>query len=159
TSRLSLSYGGAMGASPWAYSVRAAHVESDGYRTPSWSKQTLVQAAFQRFDPNSVWRILLFGGPESTQLSYYGVPFESLSDPVARRSIAPLVPGETDNFFQPQLQVMNDRKIGPGLLLKNTAYAIYGNGYFRQFSSALAYDPLGDMSTTTVNDAWQKRAL
>ena len=145
TSRLSLSYGGPMGKSPWAWSIRAAHVESDGYRTPSWSKQTFAQVAFERFDPTSVWRILLFGGPESTQLSYYGVPYQDLSNPVARRSIAPLVPGETDNFFQPQLQVMNDRTIGPGLMLKNTVYAILGNGYFRQFSA-------GD-------DVWTKRAL
>ena len=35
TSRLSLSYGSAIGKSPWAFSVRAAHVESNGYRTPS----------------------------------------------------------------------------------------------------------------------------
>jgi iron complex outermembrane receptor protein len=159
TYRASLSYGGGIGTSPWAYSVRVAHVQSDGYRTPSWSKQTFVQAAFQRFDPNSVWRILLFGGPESTQLSYYGVPHESLSDPVARRSIDPLQPGETDNFLQPQLQVMNDRKIGDALLLKNTVYAILGNGYFRQFNSGLPYDPQGNGQTTTVNDAWQKRAL
>jgi iron complex outermembrane receptor protein len=145
TRRLSLGYGGAIGTSPWAFSVRAAHVESGGYRTPSWSKQTFAQIAFERFDPTSVWRILLFGGPESTQLSYYGVPYQDLSDPVARRSIAPLVPGETDNFFQPQLQVMNDRKIGPGLSLKNTVYAILGNGYFRQVSA--------------VDSSWLKRAL
>jgi iron complex outermembrane receptor protein len=165
TSRISLGYGGAIGKSSWAYSVRAAHVESNGYRTPSWSKQTFAQIAFEHFDPTSVWRILLFGGPESTQLSYFGVPYESLSNPVARRSIAPLKPGETDNFFQPQLQVMNDRKIAPGLLLKNTVYAILGDGYFRQYATALAYDPLGDLPPTptypeeSIDDAWTKRSL
>jgi iron complex outermembrane receptor protein len=165
TSRVSLSYGGAIGKSRWAYSVRAAHVESNGYRTPSWSKQTFAQIAFEHFAPTSVWRILLFGGPESTQLSYYGLPYQDLSNPVARRSIAPLLPGETDNFFQPQLQVMNDRRIGPGLMLKNTAYAILGNGYFRQYASALAYDPLGDLPPTpaypeeAVDEAWTKRSL
>ena len=159
TSRLSLSYGGAIGKSPWAYSVRAAHVESDGYRTPSWSKQTFAQIAFERFDPTSVWRILLFGGPEETQLAYYGVPYQDLGNPVARRSIAPLIPGETDNFFQPQLQVMNDRRLAPGLMMKNTVYAIFGNGYFRQFAAALPYDPLGELVPATVNDAWTERAL
>lgn len=145
TSRTSLRYGGAIGTSHWAWAVRGAHVESDGYRTPSWSKQTFAQLAFERFDTNSVWRILLFGGPEKTQLAYYGVPFEDLNDPVLRRSIAPLVPGETDNFFQPQLQVMNDRRIRPGLMLKNTMYGILGNGYFRQFSAD--------------DGVWLKRAL
>src|SRR5262245_61984496 len=165
TGRISLSYGGPIGKSPWAYGVRAAHVESNGYRTPAWSKQTFAQIAFERFDPNSVWRILLFGGPESTQLSYYGVPYEALSNPVARRSIAPLLPGETDNFFQPQLQVMNDRRLATGIMLKNTVYAILGNGYFKQYAAALAYDPLGDLPPTptfpeeTVDDAWTKRSL
>jgi iron complex outermembrane receptor protein len=159
TGRLSLSYGGAIGKSPWAYAVRAAHVESNGYRTPSWSKQTFAQIAFERFDPKSVWRILLFGGPEETQLAYYGVPYEALSDPVARRSIAPLIPGETDNFFQPQLQVMNERKLGAHVMLKNTVYAILGDGYFKQLNSALTYDPLGNDSTTIVTGAWQKRSL
>jgi iron complex outermembrane receptor protein len=165
TRRLSLRYGGTIGKSPWAWMVRAAHVESDGYRTPSWSRQTLLQVAFERFDPSSVWRVMLFGGPENTQLAYFGVPFQSLGDPVARRSIDPLQPGETDTFVQPQLQVMNDRRLGPGLMLKNTVYAIFGDGYFRQFASALAYDPLGSLPPTpaypeqTLNNAWMKRAL
>ena len=136
TSRISLRYGGAIGTTHWAWAARAAHVQSDGYRTPSWSKQTFGQIAFERFDNDSVWRILLFGGPESTQLSYYGVPFGDLKDPVARRSITPLIPGETDNFFQPQLQVMNDRRIAHGLMLKNTVYAIVGNGYYKQYDGA-----------------------
>jgi iron complex outermembrane receptor protein len=165
TRRVSFRYGGTIGKSPWAWAVRAAHVESDGYRTPSWSKQTFLQVAFERFDPSSVWRVMLFGGPEKTQLAYYGVPYQSLSDPVARRSIDPLQAGETDTFVQPQLQVMNDRRLGPGLMLKNTVYAILGDGYFRQFAAALTYDPLGDLPPTpaypeaTLNNAWMKRAL
>jgi iron complex outermembrane receptor protein len=165
TSRVSLRYGGPIGASPWAWSMRVAHVQSDGYRTPSWSKQTFAQFAFERFDPGSVWRILVFGGPEQTQLSYDGVPFPQISDPVARRGIDPLQPGETDNFYQPQLQVMNDRRLAPGLMLKNTIYTIIGNGYFKQFSSSFDYDPLAGQPPTpqfpeqTINDAWLHRAL
>ncbi len=165
TSRVSLRYGGPIGSSSWGWSMRVAHVESDGYRTPSWSRQTFAQFAFERFAPSSVWRILLFGGPEATQLAYYGVPFPDINDPVARRSIAPLQPGETDNFYQPQLQIMNDRRVAPRLMLKNTIYAIIGNGYFKQFSSSFDYDPLASLPPTaqfpeeTINDAWLKRAL
>jgi len=142
TRRLSLRYGGAIGKSPWAWAVRAAHVESDGYRTPSWLRQTFLQVAFERFAPSSAWRVVLFGGPEKTQLAYYGVPKDFLNDDTLRRTNF-LLPGETDTFVQPQLQVMNDRKIGPGLMLKNTVYAILGDGYFRQ----------------VADSAWQKRAL
>lgn len=153
TSRLGLRYGGPVGATPWAWVVRAAHVQSDGYRDPAWSRQTLLQVGFERFDPTSVWRILLFGGPEATQLSYYGVPHAALSDPGARRSISPLLPGETDTFAQPQLQVINDRRLARGLFLKNTWYAILGYGYYRQHADLL------DAGPGTLQNVWEKRAL
>jgi iron complex outermembrane receptor protein len=152
TSRVSFRYGGSIGKSPWAWAVRAAHVESDGYRDPAWSRQTFANVAFERFDPKSVWRIQLFGGPEETQLSYLGVPFDYLSDSKLRRTNF-LLPGETDTFVQPQLQLKNDRRLAQGLFLTNTVYAIYGDGYFRQFS------PQVEAPGVTFDDAWQKRAL
>ena len=142
TRRLSLRYGGTIGKSPWAWAVRAAHVESDGYRTPSWSRQTFLHLAFERFGPSSAWRVMLFGGPEKTQLAYYGVPHDYLKDDTLRRTNL-LHAGETDTFVQPQLQVMNDRRLRHGLMLRNTVYAILGDGYFRQVAES----------------AWQKRAL
>lgn len=153
TSRVSFRYGGSFTGSPWTWVVRAAHVQSDGYRRPAWSRQTYLQAGFERDGPTSVWRIFLFGGPEKTQLSYYGVPYADLSDPVKRRSIAPLRPGETDTFVQPQLQIINDRRIAPGLFLKNTVYAVVGDGYFRQYAD------LETGPSDTYAGAWLKRAL
>jgi len=165
TSRISLGYGGTIGGSGWAYALRAAHVESDGYRNPSWSRQTLLHVAFEHTAPASIWRVMLFGGPEKTQLAYLGVPHDYLADDTLRRTNF-LRPGETDTFYQPQLQVMNDRRLAHGLFLKNTVYAIVGNGAFKQFSDTLAYDPLGtDLPPTplypesTVNNAWRNRAL
>jgi iron complex outermembrane receptor protein len=159
TSRVSLGYGGSIGTSPWAYFVRAAHVQSDGYRDPSWSRQTYLHLGFERFAPESVWRIVLFGGPEATQLAYFGVPKDYLSDDKLRRTNF-LLPGETDTFVQPQLQVMNDRRLAPGLFLKNTVYGILGDGYFRQFASALEYNPQGNpLPDATIDNAWSKRAL
>lgn len=164
TYRLSIRYGGAVGSGPWAWMVRAAHIQSDGYRDPSWTRHSLVHVAFQRSAPDSLWRINLFGGPEQTQLAYYGVPKEYLGDSVLRRTNF-LRPGETDTFFQPQLQILNDRKIRDGIFLKNTLYAIVGSGYYRQFSDTLAYDPLGSAPPTpqypesTVQNAWRQRSL
>src|SRR5262249_39848151 len=146
--RLSFRYGGPIGTSHWAWMVRAAHVQSDGYRIPSWSRQSYLHLAFERFDPNSVWRIQLFGGPENTQLAYLGIPYADLQDPVLRRQNPQLRPGEPDNFPQPQVQVTNARRIAEGLFLKNTVYAILGDGYYRQFSDQLLYDPLGSQPPT-----------
>jgi iron complex outermembrane receptor protein len=165
TSRFMFRYGGPVGTTHWAWMVRAAHVQSDGYRIPSWSRQTYLHLAFERFDPGSIWRIEMFGGPERTQLSYLGIPFEDLSDSYLRRLNTALQPGETDNFVQPQLQVINSRRIKDGLFLDNTWYAILGNGSYRQFSAVLPYDPLGSLPPTsqypeaTIENAWLDRAL
>ncbi len=164
TFRAAFGYGGSWDGGRWAWSVRAAHVESDGYREPSWTRHSLVQLALQRSAPGSIWKVELFGGPERTQLSYYGVPLDYLNDPVLRRTNF-LRPGETDTFFQPQLQVVNDRRIRPGLFLKNTFYAIAGDGYYRQYADSLDYAPIAPAAPTpafpetTILSSWRKRAL
>lgn len=167
TSRLSFQYGGALGGSRWAWSARVARVASDGYRDPSWTRHTFGSVAFQRFDENSVWKILLFGGPEKTQLSYFGVPRECLdgSSDVCDRRTNFLVPGETDTFVQPQLQVHNDRRLRDGLFLRNTAYAILGRGHFLQYSDTYDYRPTGfepptpEYPEATLSAVWRKRAV
>src|SRR5262249_39134849 len=100
--------------------------------------------------PESIWRVMLFGGPEETQLAYLGVPHDYLLDDHLRKTNF-LAPGETDTFVQPQLQVMNDRRLAPGLFLRNTVYAILGEGYFGQFEALTA--------DGTIQNAWSKRAL
>lgn len=167
TRRLSFQYGGPLGSGPWVWSARAAGVRSDGYRNPSWTEHALGSVAFQRFDERSVWKILLFGGPESTQLAYYGVPRECLDGSAAGcdRRTNFLIPGETDSFFQPQLQVHNDRRLRQGLFLRNTAYAILGRGSYRQYSATYDYRPTGfepptpDYPEATLSDVWRDRAV
>lgn len=148
TYRASLRYGGPIAGGRWAWSASVQHVQSDGYRDPSWTRHTMAHLAFQRFSADSIWRIHLFGGPEKTQLAYYGVPIEYLRGEISGdadrdRRTNFLLPGETDTFVQPQLQVVNERRVRPGLFLKNTLYAIYGDGYFRQF----------------LDSSWRKRAV
>ena len=65
---------------------------------------------------DSVLRVKLFGGPEETQLAYLGVPIANLrgeisGDADVDRRQNPLREGETDTFFQPQLQVLHDLKL------------------------------------------------
>src|SRR6185436_16024240 len=150
--------------------LRAAHVRSDGYREPSWTRHSLGEVSYQQVGDDSVLRVKLFGGPERTQLAYLGVPIANLNgelsgDADQDRRVNPLVPGEIDNFFQPQLQVLHDLRLRPGLLLKNTLYVILGDGYFRQFSGDLAYAPQGFLPPTAefpellLTDAWRRRAV
>lgn len=153
-----------------AFQVRLAHVRSDGYREPSWTRHSFTQLAYQLTGERSVLRVQAFGGPEKTQLAYYGVPIEFLrgeisGDPDRDRRQNPLRPGETDHFVQPHLQLLHDIRLRPGLLLKTTAYTFLGSGYFRQFSDVLVYDPLGGAAPSAqfperlVADAWRRRSI
>jgi iron complex outermembrane receptor protein len=167
TLRAAVRYGGPLAGGRWAWMARVSHVESDGYRDPSWTHHTLGYVALERFGTDSVLRINLFGGPERTQLAFLGVPREYLDgaitgDPDVDRRFNPLRPGETDTFVQPHLEVLHDWKVRDGLFLKNTAYVVVGRGYFRQFSDSFdfveAYDPAGfPAATSPVLDAWRKR--
>lgn len=158
TWRVDLRYGGPLAGGRWAWMVRAAHVASDGYRTPSWTRHSLYQFGLERFGRDSVLRIRFFGGPEETQLSYYGVPIEYLrgeisGDPDRDRRVNFLRPGETDTFFQPHLHVLHDVRIAEGLFLRNTWFGIVNRGYYLQYSD------LYDRLDAPVLDAWRKREL
>ncbi len=158
TYRADLRYGGPLAGGRWAWMVRAAHVESDGYRIPSWTRHSLYQFGLERFGRDSVLRIRLFGGPEKTQLSYYGVPIEYLrgdlsGDPDRDRRVNFLRPGETDTFLQPHLHVLHDLRITEGLFLRNTWFGVVNRGHYLQYSER--YDRL----EVPVLDAWRKRRL
>jgi iron complex outermembrane recepter protein len=170
TRRASIRYGGGLGDGTWAWMVRAARVTSDGYRIPSWTRHTFGHLALQRFGENSVLRIHVFGGPEKTQLAYYGVPAswlrgELTGDADSDRRINPLAPGETDTYLQRHAQGIHDLRVAENLFLKNTLFGVFGAGYFRQYSSQLDYDPLGEAPPTpefpelTVDEAWRKRRI
>lgn len=172
TRRVSVRYGGPIAGGRWAWMVRAARVSSDGYRVPSWTRHAFYQLSFERFGTESLFRIHLFGGPERTQLAYFGVPRSWLEggltgDADRDRRSNPLRPGETDSFVQPHLQLLHDWHVAQGLFLKNTLYAIQGRGFFRQFFPEFCYDPSdpvpGERSTRecagapNVADAWLRR--
>lgn len=170
TWRGSLRYTLPLGGGRSSLSVRAAHVTSDGYRDPAWTHHSLGDLGYQRVGDDSVLRVKLFGGPERTQLAYLGVPSAYLNGEVTGdagrdRRVNPLVAGEIDDFVQPQLQVLHDLRLREGLLLKNTLYAILGDGYFRQYRSPTTYSPQGFLPPTPqyptlrLVDAWRRRAV
>jgi iron complex outermembrane receptor protein len=168
TRRLDFRYGGPIAGGTWAWMARVAHVESDGYRVPSWTRHTLFHFALERFGHDQVLRIQLFGGPERTQLSYYGVPIEYLRGEITGnagrdRRVNPMAPGETDQFVQPHLHLLHDWKIADGLFLHNAAYAVVNDGYFLQHDDLYGdyvtdYNPDGSPAAVMpVEDAWRKR--
>ena len=170
TWRGSLRYTLALDGGRSSLSLRAAHVRSDGYRDPAWTRNSLGELGYQRVGNDSVLRVKLFGGPERTQLAYLGVPIAYLNgqlrgDIERDRRVNPLAAGEIDNFIQPQLQVLHDLRLSEGFLLKNTVYAILGDGYFRQYDNERTYAPQGFLPATpayptlALVDVWRRRSV
>lgn len=167
TRRAALKFGGPLGAAGWAWQARVSRVVSDGYRDRSWTRHTLGFLALEKFSPDSTWRFNLYGGPEKTHLAYYGVPIEYLlgrisGDADRDRKVNFLVEGETDTYFQPHLEILQDWRLGEGLVLSQAAYATFGRGYYRQFNEErtypAAYDATGyPVEIRTVANAWRKR--
>jgi iron complex outermembrane receptor protein len=151
-------------------SLRAAHVRSDGYRDPAWTRHSFGELGYQRIGHDSVLRVKLFGGPERTQLAYLGVPIANLKGRITGnverdRRVNPLAKGEIDNFVQPQLQVLHDLRLREGLLLKSTLFGIVGDGYFRQRDGESTYAPQGFLPPTpqyptlALLDSWRRRSV
>jgi iron complex outermembrane receptor protein len=170
TTRATASYGSPLGDGRSSVLARVSHVRSDGYREPSWTRHTFGQLSFQRVGGDSVLRVHAFGGPEKTQLAFYGVPIEYLrgelsGDADRDRRTNPLLPGETDTFFQPHVQVLHDWRLRDGLMLKTALYAVVGDGYFRQHDDTFFYDPMGVLPATPaypevdLADTWRKRSI
>lgn len=167
THHASLEYGAGITGTRWAYRVRAARVTSDGYRDHAWTRHTQGSLALERFGERSLLRINLFGGPEKTQLSYYGVDISHLRGQVTGnvdrdRRANPMRPGETDTYFQPHLQVLHDLILGDHWTLNQALYLILGDGYYRQYSSerdyVTSFDPTGyPTSSIALAEVWRKR--
>lgn len=167
TRRASLRYGGPLAGGRWAWSARVSRVTSDGYRQNAWTRHTLGMLQMQRFGEDSSLRINLYGGPEKTQLSYFGVPIEYLrgeitGDADRDRRVNFLRPGETDEYFQPHLELIYDRRLSDAWSLRAALYTILGDGAYRQYDAErefiTAYDGTGyPVSSVTVEDAWRKR--
>jgi len=134
---------------------RFSRIVSDGYRMNSWTDLWSYFFAAARYDAKWTNRLNIFGGPERTHLSYYGVPrwyqwgdttyFDATTstrdfstrrptgDPEVDRRFNKLEwPQETDNFNQPQYQLITEFHPDSNWLFENTSFYIKGRGYYDQ---------------------------
>jgi iron complex outermembrane recepter protein len=120
------------------YSItgRYARIVSDGYRDQSWSRLWSYQFTAARLDSWMTTRINFYGGPERLHLAYYAVDRTYLDglytgDPDRDRRFNPLNwPGETDNFFEPHYELINDIRLTEKASLTSSAFYTPGQGYY-----------------------------
>ncbi len=124
-----------------AYSIagRLSRISSDGYREQSWSSLWSYYFSASRRDSWITTRLNLYGGPERLHLAYYAVDRSYLDgritgDADQDRRFNPLTwGGETDNFFEPHFELIQDVKLTEKAALTSSVFYFPGKGYYDDF--------------------------
>lgn len=120
----------------WNLAARWSRITTDGYRERSGSELWSYFLGVRRRAGDHVLRASLFGGPEETELAYYGVPREVLNgglsgDPRRDRRVNPLSwEGEKDHFFEPHAHLQHAWAIAPGVSFAQTLFHTEGDGFY-----------------------------
>ncbi len=136
TKRLSLQYESGLLDSRYALAGRYSVIESQGYRELSWSRLWSYYFSAARIDPSVTTRLNFYGGPERLHLAYYGVDRSYLDggitgDATKDRRLNPLNwPNETDNFFEPHYELIQNVRLGERAALTSSAFYFPGKGYY-----------------------------
>jgi iron complex outermembrane receptor protein len=155
TSRLHVAWRAPATDEGWIFGAAASRMASDGYRENSWSRMGSAFLTAQRSTPDSAWRVNLFGGREELHLAFEGLTRDQLAED---RRANPADPGETDEFTQLHLHVINEWTPRSGLAVDNTFYAIYGNGSFELFDETIGIPSIDESfenaNRTLTIDQW-----
>ncbi|HET7497145.1 MAG TPA: TonB-dependent receptor [Candidatus Eisenbacteria bacterium] len=136
TTRFTALYQSGLLDNTYAISGRYSRVVSDGYREQSWSRLWAYQFTAARLDSWMTTRVNLYGGPEQLHLAYYAVDRSYLDgrytgDPDRDRRFNPLNwRNETDNFFEPHYELINDIRLTDRASLTSSAFYFPGKGYY-----------------------------
>jgi iron complex outermembrane recepter protein len=115
----------------YGITARFTRLATDGYRFGSWTRLWSYYLSAARFSAAHTTRLVFYGGPEKTHLSYDGATRDQLA---ADRRYNPLsYPGEIDNFFQPHYELHDEWKLSPVLQFNNSFYLFRGDGYYDQW--------------------------
>ena len=136
TKRFSMQYESGLLDNRYALAGRYSVIESQGYRELSWSRLWSYYLTAARVDPSVTTRINFYGGPEQLHLAYYGVDRSYLDggitgDAKEDRRLNPLNwRNETDNFFEPHYELLQNVKLGERAALTSSAFYFPGKGYY-----------------------------
>ncbi len=123
----------------YAFSGRYSRIVSEGYREQSWSRLWSYALSAARLDERVTTRVNLYGGPEELHLAYFAVDRAYLDgritgDANEDRRFNPLTwRNETDNFFEPHYELLNDIRLGDRTTLSSSMFYFPGSGYYDDF--------------------------
>ena len=123
----------------YSLSGRYSRIMSEGYREQSWSRLWSYSISAARFDPRMTTRVNLYGGPEELHLAYFAVDRAYLDGRITGdtdhdRRFNPLTwKNETDNFFEPHYELLNDFRLSEKTTLSSSLFYFPGRGYYDDF--------------------------
>ncbi|HKW50466.1 MAG TPA: TonB-dependent receptor, partial [Candidatus Eisenbacteria bacterium] len=136
TQRFALQYRSGLVGDSYALTGRYSRIWSDGYREESWSDLWSYFLSAARFDSWLTTRVNVYGGPERLHLAYYAVDRSYLDGRITGdaewdRRFNPLTwRNETDNFFEPHYELIQDVKLSEKASLTSSAFYFPGKGYY-----------------------------
>lgn len=139
TSRLAVQYRSGLLDDTYAITGRYSRISSDGYREQSWSELWSYFLSASRFDSWMTTRLNFYGGPERLHLAYYAVDRAYLDGRISGdadldRRFNPLTwRNETDNFFEPHYELIQDVKLAENAALTSSLFYFPGKGYYDDF--------------------------
>ena len=123
----------------YVVSGRYSRIKSMGYREQSWSDLWSYAFSMARLDSWMTTRLNLYGGPERLHLAYYAVDRPYLDgritgDANQDRRFNPLTwRNETDNFYEPHFELIQDVKLSQSAALTSSIFYFPGKGYYDDF--------------------------
>jgi iron complex outermembrane receptor protein len=120
----------------YALSGRYSRILSDGYREQSWSRLWSYYLSAARLDPWMTTRVNFYGGPEELHLAFFAVDRAYLDGRISGdadrdRRFNPLTwRNETDNFFEPHYELIQDIRLSDRASLSSSAFYFPGKGFY-----------------------------
>jgi iron complex outermembrane recepter protein len=139
TTRFATEYQSGLLENRYALAARYSRIVSQGYRDQSWSRLWSYYVSAGRRDSWITTRVNLYGGPERLHLAYYAVDRSYLDgritgDASRDRRYNPLEwRNETDNYFEPHYELIQDVKLSPQASFTSSAFYFPGSGYYDDF--------------------------
>jgi len=136
TQRGSVQYESGLLDNTYSLMGRFSRIKSQGYRDQSWVDLWSYAFTASRFDSWITTRLNLYGGPERLHLAYYAVDRSYLDgrytgNADVDRKFNPLTwRNETDNFFEPHNELIQDIKLGKNAALTSALFYTPGKGYY-----------------------------
>ena len=140
TRKFSFDYQSGLLDGKYSLSGRYSRILSDGYRDQSWTKLWAYYLSASRLDENLHSRLNVYGGPENLHLAYYGVSRDYLDglisgDADKDRRANPLEwSGETDNFYEPHYELIQDLRLSDRASLTSSLFFFNGDGFYNSNS-------------------------